>query len=606
MKDAEVLEHVTKRFDALDKKRKPYETKWRRWYKMYRQYIEDKEKRPNGANLYIPYVFSAIETVKPRIINTMFAARPYVGLISLDPKLTVNAETHTNLMDYQFNHKMGFIEQATLAVGNLLLYGTGFTKQTWKYQTKKRKKREQNIADGKFMGYNTIERDKVLYDDPYMLSVDIFDFYLDPAIYRIEDQPDVIHTYKRPLSDYEQLVKDKAMDKKVFEALKNSGSARNELGVSMRLSDTGMSGESPVADDISIMEYWTDDYYVVVGNKSVVIARGENPYWHGEKPFKKMVDIPVQGEAYGIGECEAAESLQLELNATRNQRIDNISLVINRMWKVLRGSNIDPEQLVATPGGIIEVDSMDELEELKMTDVSQSAYREEEVIKRDIDSTLGVYDYAKGASPTRRETATTSTILAEASNERFKLKIMLLETTWLIGVANQIAALNEQYYDKEKVITLMRDNSIIDVQVSPELLGGEFEFMATGSSVDPIYNKAVRQQSLMQLFGVVNQMPFINLPVLVKKIFDAFDIKDTRELIQPMMPQMPMSSPPVAGGPINQPMGTPPVAGDSNIEAQLQQMADEMGVPVEQVVQALMIMSQGGMPGGQAAGVPTA
>ena len=34
-----------------------------------------------------------------------------------------------------------------------------------------------------------------------------------------------------------------------------------------------------------------------------------------------------------LGEIEPIEYLQYELNDTRNQRMDNVNLIINRMWK---------------------------------------------------------------------------------------------------------------------------------------------------------------------------------------------------------------------------------------------------------------------------------
>ena len=62
------------------------------------------------------------------------------------------------------------------------------------------------------------------------------------------------------------------------------------------------------------------------------------------------------------------KDLQAELDTLRNQRIDNISFVLNRMWKVRKGADIDEAELVSRPHGIIRVDNPDDVTELAMND----------------------------------------------------------------------------------------------------------------------------------------------------------------------------------------------------------------------------------------------
>lgn len=62
-----------------------------------------------------------------------------------------------------------------------------------------------------------------------------------------------------------------------------------------------------------------------------LIRNTNNPFWHGKNPFIKGTYIPVINEFYGIGLPEICESMQRLLNESVNQRIDNISLALNRI-----------------------------------------------------------------------------------------------------------------------------------------------------------------------------------------------------------------------------------------------------------------------------------
>lgn len=534
-KDKTILDIVTDRFKVLDKKRVEFDAMWLRYYKIYRSIIAEEYKKDVGANIFVPYVFNIVETVKPRIVTTMLAARPYIGLVSLEDSKADNAEVMTNFMDYQMNHKMCFTQITSNAVISALIYGTGITKQTWRMIERNKKRRIPSVsAEGVKVGYEIVTENKKVYDDPYIENIDIFDFYVDPFIESIDDQPDCIHRYICSRSEMKKILRklDKP-DSMLADIMEGSSETNTPTGVVRRMTENNISSEGEKSDSVEILEYYTDDDWIIIANRSVVINAEENPYWHGKKPFAKLVDINVPGEFYGIGEIEPVEYLQHELNTMRNQRVDNVNVSINKMFSILRGSDIDTEQLITRPGGFIEVDSHDDIKEIEFKDVTQNAYQEDTMVKDDIDKTSGVFDYTRGASGARRETATTATILSDASNERFKLKVLMFESTWLVELGRQISELNQQFIDTDRVVANVNGDVTMDVEVSPENLDGEFEFMAIGSSVEPVYNKAARQQVMMTLFQTLAPMPFINAKVLAKNLLKAYDVREIDRIIIP-------------------------------------------------------------------------
>jgi hypothetical protein len=251
------------------------------------------------------------------------------------------------------------------------------------------------------------------------------------------------------------------------------------------------------------------------------------------------------------------ESLQAELNTTRNQRIDNVSFVLNKMWKIKRGANIDTTQLISRPAGFVKVDEEDDISEIQFSDVTASSYNEEGVIKSDIDRTTGVNDTARGTQSQRRETATTMNILANAGGERFRLKTMLIEYGGLHDMANQIIALNQQYIDRPREIMVLGDDGVLDNDViEPEEIDGAWSIVAVGSSMEPVVNKELRQTQLVQLYNMIQARPDINHQEILRTIFESFDIKNIDRIFAVTQAMMPQPGMPGAGAMPVMPLGS--------------------------------------------------
>lgn len=565
-KEADILDKVIRDFDSAVMTRAPHEEKWVRWYKLYRSYTE---KKDTGANLFIPYTFSAIESVVPRLISTMFASRPFIGVLPVNEESVDKAKMHEKLLDYQLTQRINTIELASMWIKEALMYGTSHIKPVWRYEIRNVK---QKVPVTSILGVSMESKyqdtEIVAYDDPHVEHIDIWDIYVDPDATNVDDAEYVVHRVFRTKEHIKRMAQNGIY--KNIEKIGNSFSptSSDEIGSEERMSSIGLSKSPKQQDKIELLEYWTDERIIVVANRSAIIRNEPNPFWHGKKPFIRIVDHPVPHEYYGIGEIEPIEYLQYELNDTRNQRMDNVNLVLNRMWKVLRGADIVPEQLISRPGGFIEVDDMGDIEEIKFTDVTSSSYKEEEEIKRDIDRTVGVFDYARGETTDRRETATTASILSNAANERFKLKVQLMEDMGLRRLGLMLIQLNQQFIDSERVIRVVGDDGVNFEILSPEDIMGEFDIMPIGSTVEPIINKETRVNQLISLYGVMKDSPHINQSEFLKKILETADIKDTSRIIIPMeqaiqrQMQQGMGASPQPGGDIPQVGGIPNGGGE--------------------------------------------
>ncbi len=542
--ESQVLNKVITDYNEAEQARRTREGKWQTWYKLYRSYAEKRDTGDRRANLFIPYVYSIVETVVPRLIAAVFSSRPYIGILPVKEEAIENAKDMENLIDYQLTQKIGIIGVATSWFKEALIYGTSILKVGWEYEEDEVWVDEPLMEIFGFpIGSRRVKKVQPVKDDPLVEHIDLWDFYIDPRAKDIDEADYCIHKVFRDIS-YLKRMEEQGIYKNIDEVVKVSkegagswyeegvGTTAFETGMNTRLGLIGMQSIDKPSNKIEILEYWTDDRVIAVANRSVVIRNDENPYHHRKKPFVRLVDVLVPHEFYGIGEIEPIEDLQYELNSLRNQRMDNINILINRMWKVIRGADIDVRQLVSRPGGIIEVDDMDDVQELQMTDLSGNAIENViEMVRRDMDNADGVYDYARGETTDRRETATTAAILSRAANERFNLKVKLIEDLGMRRLGMLLTQLNQQYIDTEKAIRILGQDGMNFYSLSPENIRGQFDIMPLGSSVDPITNKENKLQSYINLYTILKDSPYVNHPELIKKILEAADIKDLNKFI---------------------------------------------------------------------------
>ena len=512
-------------------------------YKMYRAHIEAENMREDGSNLFIPYIFNIVENAYPKIVKSLFSVRPYIPFMpvnSNDADSARKAENMTKLVEWELDNKM----KGRLVYNNILrsacMYGTAISKQTWKLEERPVVKRTEVV------GYQTdpetgltvsvtsmqpTETREITYDAPFMQNIELQDFFFDPYGTDIDNCEYVIHRYWLPMhkiismADSRQLDIDEGTIKKKLTAIGRQSENDKSSVINM--------GQKPSrSNEVEVLEYWTNDIKCIVLNKTLVALVTPNPYWHKRKPFSKWECVPVSGEFYGIGIIEMCRQLQIELNTTRNQRIDNVSFALNRMFTILRTANIDTTQLRSRPNGFIEVDDHGDIKELPINEVKASSYTEETVIKNDMDVTSGVYNYTRGEPADRRETATTASILAQAGNDRFESQVLQIGWGGFSDSALQLAWLNRQYITVDTEIAVVGDDGKQSTaMVNQDDIDVDLQIIPTPSSLFSAANKQIQQNVLVQLANIMVNNPNVNQEEFLKRIFEAFDFTDPEKLL---------------------------------------------------------------------------
>ena len=556
-----LINMVVERFHDSESARQPWADMWLRCYRLYRGYRDPlPEGEEDRANLHIPKVFAHIETIVPRIVAATLSRRPWVAVKPREPGDELGADMNQKLFEYQaerqdlFSKLVGYYKEA-------LIYGTAVAKIPWRYETKTRRVLERQdfqiaLPGGAVLNlsrlfrlepvYVEVEKEIVVWDDPWFEHIDLFDFYPDPDGKSIEDMKWCIH---RSFASLEEL-KGAGIYSNLDE-VQELGAYSGDRGIDLRLSEIGRGGgrtSDKRSRPIEILEYWEDDRVVAIANRAVVIRDEENPYWHMQKPFIAMRDTPVPHEFYGIGTVEPIRYLQEEKNARRNQRMDNVTLALQRMFIASRNAEINPADLKWRPGGVIWVSSeniSEAIQPITIPDVTASSVQEELMIDRDMDDATGASEFARGHMPTRGATATEIEQLAMATSARVDLKVRLMAYEGLRQIARHWVALNQQFMRQPRAIRITGRNEWITVR--PEDIAGEYDFIPAAANVESFANRDKIRSDIIQVLGLsANPVDsqIIDRRELWKRFLELSDVGDPESLL--ISPQPP-AAPPAAG-----------------------------------------------------------
>lgn len=532
---------ILSRFGWSQRWRQPWDTKWLRWYKMYRGVVPVlPEFERDRSNLHIPYAYSTVDTIRSRLLNAVFANRPWISFVPKDEDDVENARNMESLVDHQLSRAdVDSTKRFYTLITDMLLYGACPFETGWKYETRTVKRRIAQEQQGVLMGYDVQEVEIPLWDDPDWQPFMVDDLFPDPEGTTIDDCSWVIR--RRYISEDELK---QQVEQGIYEVSDDdweqirAGSDEINEGKQDRLASIGAAWETAGAEVESqrheLLEMWEDDHVSTLINKVRVIRDEDNPFWHGKKPFGLVRFDPLNGEFYGISLVEVMEYLQAELNTTRNQRVDANNLSIYGMWKALKDSGLDPADLVPRPGGIIWLDSLDgALEEVKMTPPSAGAFEEESVIKQDIQEATATYAEARGGQSDSKRTATENVIRDKSVSIRFDTKVKLFEACGLKRLGFFFDHLNQQFIDDEKKIRSRDEEGYYNFDsLKPEDLAGQYEYLPAGSNVEGALDKLSYREGMVELYSLMKDEPDVRQYELKKRVFDAYGVKDVEKLLK--------------------------------------------------------------------------
>ena len=381
----------------------------------------------------------------------------------------------------------------------------------------------------------------VVEDQPFIERVSPYDIYIDPEATCLEDAQWICQRIVRPL---EEAKKDK----------RYKASARKNLGADSVLNPmftpTDREQQDQYLQDI-VDRTVIFEFYDIVNNKMSVLAQnGEEflvdpipmPYAYGQ-PFVMLRNYDVPDYFYPMGDLEAIESLQEELDKTRSQLVNARKRYARKY--LFHERSFGPEgreALEADEDGrlVPVVDENKSLNEvvipMPQTPLSPEIYNYSAIIEQDINTVSGVSEYARGSMPEIRRTATEASIIADAQNARAADKLAIIE----IGIghlARRVIQLMQQFMTGEQMAQVAdRGGENLFVPFERDDIIGEYDFSVEGGSTQPM-NETIRKQQAVSLMNAVAPLVgvVIDPAALAKYVLQTgFGVKNPDKfLIQP-------------------------------------------------------------------------
>jgi hypothetical protein len=457
---------------------------------------------PTRSKIFIPIAFQLIEIATPKLISFMSNNDTIFDVEPDDIKDRPIADNIQKLLSDQLT-KNNFSDTYENFIKQLLLYGTSYlyvdykVKWSWVWERIPQKK----ITVDEFginhteISYINEKSYKIIERRPNVTFIDILDVFpqQDPA--KVEEQ-------------YPGICIRRFLDRKEFERMCDGqqpyfGNKERALatGTSQKYQESRqfrkvargeVATHSPT--DIELLEWWMkydldgdgidEECQIIIANRTVVVRAVANPYHHQRRPLIKVCFCKVPGEWYGIGLIEPVMSLINQLTTVRRQRLDNITLILNRMWKVSSTADIDPTKLIATPNGVILVDNMDDIMPLDIQDVTSSSFQDCNQILNDIFSATvpqaltGSIDDMGGKGGSIGVGAVRANI-AQAL-EKFATAAKAIEDEGIKHVLDLCYALDLQYLNTDEIIRAFYGKLFPDpMVVTPEMIRANVTFRMT-------------------------------------------------------------------------------------------------------------------------------
>lgn len=548
-----LVKEVREAFELSDNQHRTYRDRWSHLFGMYRSYEEfrnsyegssprDKDlglmdaKREWGASLFIPYSFTVVETILPRMMSN----RPRMLVLPRNKASEDNVENMRATIDAQ-QERISYELKCQDTAKSGLIYGLGIQKAYWRSDV-----RERSVLQPRIFGGWKKGKVRDGFDDPDVENVDIFDFYWDPFAGTISQCRYVIHRTWRSTRYVLDRIESGAwnnpagLDAEEIDGMGPSSKYGEIHG--QRMDAAGMGEWDARGNQLHEMWEFHDGRRVItILDREVPVQMGPNPAWHGELPFAAYRPT-TQGinQLPGIGEIEPIEHLQREMNTLRSQRRDNATLKLQQVFAYAAGL-VEASDLQFFPGSAIAVngDPRELLFPINVGDIPNSGYQEEGGLKSDIEMTTGISDPVTGGGDAS-QTATGVQLLQAAANVRIQNKTRRIEVETIKPVTRMFGALNQQKILENRDIRVPAppvpgepERRWAWVTIGPGELAGEFDFEPEGGSTAPENVPQQRQDAmqLMQLFGGAPDV--VDRKRVVEKALDLFGVKNPETWLVP-------------------------------------------------------------------------
>lgn len=499
-----------------------------KWFRMYKNERVDSNYK-GFSNIVVPKVFEKVE----RGTSLLSQAIKKVKVLGQGQEDQSSAQFNEKLIEFE-ERVLGIPKLRKLWIKSARIHGEAFLKCTWDVSketpTEPYKGISVSLCDPKSIFYN-----------PDHTTDQTFRW--------------VIHEVKVPFSEIKS---NKSYKKELVQRVKET----SQLGGKRQSSNTISNRQLDTRDETTLMvnlkEYFgpfaktdNDDeksYRILLANDEVVLKSAPNPYAEildDPIPIFPLYIYNTPHESHAMGDAEAIASLYTELNDTRNQRLDTVTLNIDPMKLVLKAAQIDEKDLVAKKGWIVHSNIPGGVTVVPpdMQGVV-AAINEEKIIQGDIDRTLGIPSFGSQTPVSGDITTDTATGVNATLQAQDVISNSLLEEVKnaLTKFYRAILAYNQVFIDREFKMILISDAKPESLVVNPQHLKGNVDL---DIEVELVGNRLARRAEALAALSVGTKIPGTNMGKLWEdylKTHDKYDFQEYYQAPQPVPPEPPKVS----------------------------------------------------------------
>ena len=569
---AEQLTVINEKLDSSARWRDEmgYDNLWRRMVDLYRGKHWPRTTVSREDLIAVNIAFSTVNVIAPAVsVN-----HPKIVVVPNKPEDEDRAAFVEAVVNHLWRHH-DFRTPFRRAVKDFLIFGHGWLKVGWKFLEQERllgePERDELFAEATVesdvfamenpeMAGDLPDRDQMLAsvpttamtvveDQPFVERVSPYDIYIDPEATCIEDAKWIAQRIVVSLEEAKKDRRYKPSARKNLEAT----SLLNPMYAPTDRQETNQYLAGVVERTVIY------EFYDIANNTLSVLAKDTDeflvdpmpmPYAYGQ-PFVMLRNYDVPDHFYPMGDLEAIESLQLELDKTRSQLMNARKRYARKYLYHERSFGPEGREALESEDDGRLVPVVDENKPLSEVVVpmpqiplSPEIYNLSSIIEQDINTVSGVSEYARGSMPEIRRTATEASIIADAQNARAADKLAIIEIS--IGhVARRVIQLMQQYMTGEQMAQVSAaGGETLFVPYTRDDIVGEYDFSVEGGSTQPM-NETIRKQQAVSLMNAV--APLVGIVIdpaaLAKYVLQTgFGVKNPDKFIMQPQQQTPQDA----------------------------------------------------------------
>lgn len=594
----ELLDHCNSWFQKSAQWRKQsYEEKWNSYQRMSDAVYDpnlSKHKEGWQSKAFVPIVPSHRENIKAALFRTLLGARPF---LEMRARTEIENDQSENIKDLILREaeRTRLEVECDKVLDDATIFGSGFCRIRHEVKTEDRLVRRPMMAqidpmnpqdiyaaysgNQQVMGYTSGIEPVVIYRGIKLEYLPIWDVFPDPQALQIKGSG-IIYRYK---TTYGEIVKGAQEGYYLPEAVEKlrdmPGDEKEPEDKDLSRADRDIAESSMTRPDyaklLTCYEFFCrlPKKWVLINDEEIddpeklvpariifhsecVLAVEPSGEYDGEPPIYKLDYLGVAGQFYARGIPEMLKDIQDVVNETVNQRIDNVSLVINRMFGVIDKALVNRADLVSKPGGFIRIDAKfaqdirQALMPMEIPDVTRSAYLEATEMERYAQERTSANRVTLGTAGMVNDSNQTlggQQLLKQSASEKFAYIGMVMEFTFLQDVARAFWRGIYANLEPEDVVKALGPKRAQTFELlSPEQIDQDYIYEPQG--IFTMENKTLLQARLAAQYQMFANQPWLNPMAYHDKMaktsnLDPDSLKYTpEEMVQNMIAQANMAA----------------------------------------------------------------